>query len=317
VEVEDGIHVLRYYEPVHHQLKVGGIAYAANNAVVLRSLGRIDQRIRPDAVINFNHDYAFARRAFSSSAFVTVINDDFEGMARPWIRRATSRRLAETCAKSDTVFAVSEVLVDRVAQWSSRVELLLPWARAYDPPAPGRVRETVLYYGYVNEKVDWELVEALARDGLRLRFTGPVDPGCTSKIKALCRLPNVEITPPVPLDRLDVSDVACSLVPYDTSLPYVQVMTLGNRVLQLLSRGVPIVHARLPRFISCPDTVVRLCDELSEYEDAIAFFGHHFDSVQDDIRDFLRTHSAAERMSQIARAVPALAVPAAEHGGNR
>lgn len=307
VHAEERIQLLRYYEPVHHQLKLGPVTYAANNAIVMRSLRQLDSRVRPDVVFNFNHDYAFARRAFPSATFVTMINDDFEGMARPWIRRATTRRLADTCRVSDVVFAVSHPLVRRLQSWSSSAELFLPWLQEpYAHPNPGRSRNVALYYGYINEKIDWTIVHALARSRIPMRFVGPVDPSVEGEVMDLRRSGRLELLQPSALADVPVEDVCCSIVPYDARLPYVRVMTAGNRLFQLLGQGLPVAHVSLPDLIDAPESVVRKCETPQSWLRAVESASSEFDAVQPDIKRFLEEHTPARRYAALVDRVPRL-----------
>lgn len=312
VSEQNRIVLHQYYEPMHHQLKIGPMSTSISNWVVRRSLVRFNHTIRPDLVVNFNHDYAFAREAFPEAQFATVVNDDFEGLARPWVARQTTARLARTCRVSDVVFAVSSALLERVANWSATSELLLPWAsNPYRRPPGDDPRTVVLYYGYINEKIDWSVVESVAAAGVSLRFVGPVARGAEARLSDLTRRHNAEVLDPCAIESLELSDVVCSIVPYDTDLQHVRVMTVGNRVFQLLSRGIPIVHARLPGLLELPDDVLVQCSDTQEYLDAIGHFREHFQAVQDSISAFLEAHTGSARMRQLAGRLPSLRSSAA------
>ena len=79
----------------------------------------------------------------------------------------------------------------------------------------GDTREIVLYYGYINNKLDWKIITNLAQAKIKLRFIGPVAKNVRKQIQNLLNFKNFELLPPTDIQNIDFSDVCCSVIPYD------------------------------------------------------------------------------------------------------
>jgi glycosyltransferase involved in cell wall biosynthesis len=166
-------------------------------------------------------------------------------------------------ARADLVFATSETLAQRLRAHGARALHTVPnvaevalFARAHEPlPEPEALRglphPRAIYVGNLaGYRVDFALLERLARDGVSLVLVGPAglgDPGAAPAAAAgLAALPNVRALGPQPRDALPAllrhADVA--LVPFLDNAH-----TRGSfplKVWEYLAAGLPVVATPLP-----------------------------------------------------------------------
>jgi hypothetical protein len=300
----DGVGLVSHAELLNHQFRLFAFLRRANAAVVCRYIRKTFGDKAPRAILNFNYEYGFLRDLFPKSRLVTVINDDFESQAilSP-MRKVIGRLLFETCGRSDCVLVTSPALQDRLLSANGNTQLFLPWAETpYAPPQATKTRTVALYWGYINHRIDWAIMRNIAETGIPLRVAGPVERGYEGRLRALDRHANVTVLPATPLDKLDLSDVCCSIIPYDLSRRATQACT-PNKIFNLLARGIPSVFMRLDRNIEAPQSVVRTCLTARDFKEAIAFFRDGFHSVQQDIETYLGNHTAEVRYRQVSEAL--------------
>jgi len=289
--------------------------------------------IKPDLIINFNYDYYFLKKLFPDTPIATIINDDFEVKAKFWMQRSARNQIRQTCMNSDIVFTVSYPLLKKLKRYNKNTYLFFPWAEHfYQKPrysssiptlknqspistrllplsttverglggevergSEGEVREIVLYYGYINNKLDWKIITNLAQAKIKLRFIGPVAKNVRKQIQNLLNFKNFELLPPTDIQNIDFDDVCCSIIPYDLNFKNNHSITVSNRIFNLLSYGIPIINADLKYLINAPQNVIRKCSSLEEYMEVIIFFKNNFFTVQAEIKNFLKDHYEANR----------------------
>jgi glycosyltransferase involved in cell wall biosynthesis len=282
----------RHRELLHHQLRVHPLL-SRLNAEVEKSEIRRRLQIAPDhVVVNFNYDYYFLRELAPEQRILTVINDDFVAGSRWFARREAGRVLAATAGMSDHTLVVSYPLRDALRPVARDVVLFLPWARRpYSEPRLLGPRDEVLYWGYINERIDVEAVERILGEGIRINFAGPVT--WNRQIHALLKHPNATYLGPRKLE--DIPEVlercACSLLAYDASQPMVGAVTISNRAFELMSWGLPLVYTNLPGLLEAPPEVIHRCRTPEEF-----IAGYHaaragFAEAQGVIRGFLEAHT--------------------------
>jgi hypothetical protein len=299
-----GITVARHHELIHHKLRLLPLAHHLNAAVVVSSLRAAARRgvFGKDAVVvNFNYDYCFLRRVFPGQRLITMINDDFVSTALFGIEAPLRWALARTCRDSDRVLTVSAPLQEQLAPYC-RAELFLPWAdQPYAAPDAGASRDTLLFWGFINNKVDFALLRAMSeqfagtRPNLKLMLVGPVEQGVDEQLSALRARGNVEVLPATSLDRLPLGRVLAGLIPYRAGVAEIEAIALPNKALQLLARGLPLLIAGMPRFIREP-FVFRLDDgPVAAVLDRVAA---RFGDLQTDIREFVAANCERARLTQ-------------------
>jgi hypothetical protein len=317
--VAPGIVAVRTRSVIHHQLRVASWLSAANRSLEKREIRRVAAEGPAIGIVNFNYDYDFLRQLYPRARIVTIINDDFIDGARWFSRREASRVISATARISDQNLAVSYPLVEQVRRFSKDVKLFLPWARRrYLRPPHGLQRPDLLYWGYINDRIDAGAVLHVMDAGIRIHFVGPVTP--SANMRKILAHPNSSLLPPSPLAQIsEIVDRCCaSILPYDIGFKQVAAITMNNRAFELLSAGLPLLYAALPGLIDAPQQVIYRCATSGAYVDAVHAARESFDASQPAIEEFLRGHSAAERYEQLMTyfsAAPEVREPSSREAG--
>ena len=301
-----GLNVVSRRELLHRQLRVLPILDRMNASFVERELRSAATLLGlPDGVriVNFASDYWFLRRTFPGSRITTIIHDDFEALCRLPYRGHVTEALRRTCLEIDDVRAVSEPLRRRLSQWCN-AELFLPWSIVpYRAPAAAQCRDTLLFWGCIDRSLDVELIARLSthlaqtRPSWRIELVGPTASRRRGSVIApLSALGNVAIRGQTDLDDLPMDRCAAAIMPY-RSTPIVNAVTLANKSMQLLARGMPLLISAMPSFVQEP-FVFRL-DGPGGIEHGIRACEASFDAVKPVIRAFLAANSPASRLRQL------------------
>lgn len=296
-------------EIIHHQLRPFRSIGSAANIFPKNFIRKYySATAQPDLILNFNYDFSFLREIFPRTPLVTFINDDFIAQAKPWMKKIITERLAESCTVSDAVLTVSHPLLRQVSKHNNNSHLFFPWAeKEYSAPAAGKERNVVLYFGYINHRIDFSILEKIARTKIQLRLIGPVqDRVDKAGLTKLLQHRNVSLLEARPLAEVDFSDVCCSVSPYDTKVESVNACSISNRGFNLLSNGIPLVHAKLAEQMDAPQTVIRYCKSAEDYLYAIEYFKNNFSGAQKDIQNFLEGNYPADRYQTFINLVQSL-----------
>lgn len=236
---------------------------------------------------------------------VLYVKDDYLAGARltgvpP---RRLSRLMTELPGQADLVAAVSDVLVERLRAMGVE-SLHIPngvdvdvFAGAGPPPDPD-VRPVVAFIGHLSDRVDVELLRAVADRGLRLRMIGPPQETMTAgHLSVLRGRPNVEWAGRIPYGRLGaaLSDVTTCLLPYGDS--EFNRSSFPLKILEYLAAGRRVVSTDLPavRWLNTP--LVEMATGPEEFAQAVVS-STATPLGQDEIdrrRTFARAHSWSAR----------------------
>ena len=289
---------------LHHQLKIFSLLNSID-ASYLKSV--ITKQVQPrdeDIVVNFCYDFYFLRDIFPDNPMVHVVNDDYISAAIRPHRRSAKRLLHRTARSADHNLVVSYLIERQIREATDDVSLFFPWARhGYELPVASECRDEVLYWGYINERIDEQLVSAILESGIRINFVGTVTPSrMTDRILSQ---KNAVVLEPQPLEELSsvLARCSCAIIPYDITNPYNPAVTISNRGFELMSFGLPLLFSDMPNLIRAPENIVYRCKNASEFIAAIEQTRSDFDDVQTQIRDFLVGHTVEHRYEQFMSAV--------------
>jgi hypothetical protein len=305
----------QHRELMHHKLRLTPALHRANARVTLASIRRRlrESPVRPDdVVISFNYDYWFLRELFPKNHLMTVINDDFICVALFGYTKPLLWAMQRTCASSNRVLTVSVPLQKQLEPFT-QPELFLPWAdRPYVAPSGTTRRDILLFWGFTNRRIHFPAVHALAdalqrdRPDVRLMFVGPIvqlREGVEEQVTLLRQRPNVEFRDSATLDSLPLDRVLAAYIPYRPFDLEIDAITLSNKALQLLARGLPILISSLPampNFIDAPFSV-RVDD--ADPARQIDWLRNNFEALQPTIREFVDKHGVDARTRQLLRGV--------------
>jgi hypothetical protein len=305
--IADQVTLVQSKSLLHPQLRViPPLAWcnAAYMAHVYRNRVRALNWSQSATIINFMHDGAFLRRVFPRQRIVTVVHDDFEAQAHfPWFGHVT-RALRDTCQSSDRVLAVSTPLVERMQCWAP-CELFLPWAvRPYSAPeSTSAPRTKLLFWGSIDTAIDVRVVQRLSEACVKrgpdweLLFVGPTERADRRRrmTRELLSLPRVRIEPATPLDSLPLHSIAAAIIPYGGA-PHTRAITMANKTMQLLSRGLPLIISGMPSFLKQPFI---LPIDNQDAAGALVEVHSNFMKWQSAIEGFVKGQKAEDRLRQL------------------
>jgi len=252
VSASDGVKLSRTKQLIHHQLRIFDFLGWVNAEFEERSIREkigdyLDERV---VVVNFNYDYFFLRKLFPKNKIVTIINDDFVAQARVGVSHV-EKTLSETCKSSDVVLTVSYPLVRKLSRWCAPV-LFLPWADApYSPPDSSGKRDAVLIWASINNILDFELLAELAKKSPDTEFflVGPMSRRARRMVENLIsRNLNVFYFSARPLESLPLERFFAGFMPYKSGVASTEAVTLANKSLRLMSKGLPLIVHGMPHF---------------------------------------------------------------------
>ena len=266
-KISDRLTVVPMPEIIHHQLRPFRFISDAANGFPKRLIHSwFKNSPRPDIIINFNYYFYFLKKLFPDIPVCSVINDDFVAQGKPWMKKSIAAQLRDTCTYSDSVLTVSNSLQKKLSEFNSRTFLFFPWAeKKYSPPEKSPVRNVVLYFGHINHRLNFDLMNEIAAAGMPFRLIGPVQR--TVDMRALKKFllhKNVSLLPPVPLANVDFNDVCCSVMPYNLNVESVNACSISNRSFNLLSFGIPLVAPLMPDGIKVSPDVISYCGSSKE-----------------------------------------------------
>lgn len=302
--ITERIMVVGHRELIHHKLRFAPPIHRLNAAVVRQSVKHMLAATgvgSETVIVNFNYDYWFLREMFPGLRLITIINDDFISRALFGIEAPLRWAMARTCLASDHVLTTAMPVQRQLAQYC-RANLFWPWAdQPYLAPNLVGTRDLLLFWGYINAKLDFGLVTKLAdrlareRPGLRLLFVGPVARSAKIEFARLRERVNVDVQPATAVDDLPLERVLAALIPYRRNVPNIDAITLPNKAPQLLARGIPLLIAGMPHFIAEP-FVFRLGEDADPAP--IDELSARFADLQPAIAAFVARNSAAARLAQ-------------------
>ena len=306
VSGHQNIHLYQKRQLVHHKLRVNRLIQSLNAVYESREISGLISGLEVrkfDVVVNFNYDYYFLRTLFPDSSIYTIINDDFWSRAFFGYQAPLKGMLARTCAISDEVLTVSTPLYSQLEQFC-RPKLFYPWADVPYFFTESKVRrDTLLFWGHLTSRLDYSfvsrLLEQIENEGLdyRILFVGPVGQGGHEfeKVKAH---PSVQYLSSTALDDLPLERVLAGFIPYKENVAEIDAITLPNKALQLLARGLPLTITGMPNFIEAP-FVFKFNQKNTSNLKMLEFLERSFIDLQGSIREFVQKNSGQARLNEL------------------
>lgn len=303
--IGDGFVLARTRQLIHHQLRVLPILSWFNALVEKRSIrARLGKHLSTDIVIiNFNYDYYFLRDVFPKNIIITIINDDFVSQSRFFSGRHAKESLRQTCINSDAVLTVSYPLMRQLSAWC-RPELFFPWADVvYKAPLNSGVRNSVLLWAHIDGRVDFDLLRtAIAkRPEVFFYLVGPLGTDVKGQVSLFDSSPNVVIMPSAELDDLSLENFFAAIIPYKQNVGAIEAVTMSNKSLQLMSRGLPLITHGMPEFYEHP-AIVKAVD-VAGFLLGLDHFRENFFTLQNHISNFVSQNQPRDRFEFLKKVI--------------
>jgi hypothetical protein len=298
------IKLTQHHQYLHHKLRIHRALHYLNAIFEKREILHYIVSLKAnqsDVIVNFNYDYFFLKDIFPSQKIITIINDDFWSSSIGGYERPLKLVLTDTCKKSNVVFTVSQPLASLLEEFCDP-QLFYPWADIrYMPPTSATSRNTLLFWGYINTKIDFDYVERLAKSirehdkKIRIMFVGPVEKASNNWDILVKDNPTIYYQPATPIDRLTLDSVLACFIPYRQAVAEIDAITLPNKALQFLARGIPLAITGMPDFIEQP-FVFRLGRDSDSDLACLREIQDSFYSLQPSIKAFVEDNSAQQRL---------------------
>lgn len=293
---------------IHHKLRILPILHWLNSHYEKASIfGRLGSVNIGDVVINFNYDYYFLKDLFPGNRVITIINDNFWSRAFFGWESPLKWALGRTCESSCHVLAVSPPLVNILKSYCNP-QLFLPWAdNNIERISSSGFRTELLFWGYIGDRIDWQRVFSLAEylsisnSGFVLVFVGPHNPD-DKNIRRLLQFPCVVLKGATNLSQLNFEKTLAMFIPYKANNKENDAIFMPNKLLQLMTKGIPVVITGMPHFVEAP-FVFRLPTENDDSLQLLVALKNEFCALQPEIYSFVNGHTGNARLKQFMRLI--------------
>jgi len=256
-----------------------------------------------DVIVNFNYYYYFLRELFPSNKIITIINDyhwykTIFGFQKPLINA-----LSLTCKNSDVVLTVSYPLIEQLSSFCNP-KLFLPWTEyQYNAPDMSIKKNRLLFWGGVNNRLNFEYISKLANGlqklnmNITLDFVGPIERRIDTRFKELILHPNVNVQGPERLEMLNMDTVLGAFIPYVEGNKTDDVTTIPNKAFPMLAYGLPLLITGMPNFINEP-FVFRIGENISKDIKLLGELNNRLTGLQESISAFVKNNTGQCRYDQ-------------------
>ena len=287
---------------IHHQFRFFESLSKFNAITESFSISRALEKysVTPnDIVLNFNYDYYFLRDLFPKNQIFTIINDDFVAQSKFFNGRHVKRHLSRVCSISNAVLTVSEPLKKQLSEWSIPI-LFLPWSET-DYTAPiVKEKNSLLIWASINKIIDCNLLDRLAKKFKLVNFSliGPTSADFKKEIDILIsNNNNITLSPPQSLNEINFNHYFASILPYKRGNPSTEAVTLANKSLRLMSKGLPLIVHGMPHFLE--HKAIFKCSNFEDVCHAIENTLANFWGLQGDIKNLVDQNCSEQRYQQL------------------
>lgn len=294
--------VRRTKQLIHHQLRLFSFLRWLNAKYEKIS---ISKKIDPEndfnsIIINFNYDYYFLRDIFPFNKIITIINDDFVAQSKINKGNHTLHTLEATCKNSDVVFVVSYPLAQQVKNFCNP-KIFLPWAHSkYTKPNNNSTRRSILIWGYIDSRIDFDLIIELAttRPDLTIDIYGPISLDVVKKTRILAKsFDQIKFYDPIELLEINFKKYFCTVIPYKNDISSNNAVTAANKTFQLLSMGLPMVTHGMPNFID--NKAIFKTNTKKNFIKGVDSCFSEFYNLQSTIKDLVNQNQPEDRYNKI------------------
>ncbi len=231
------------------------------------------------------------------------------GLSPSWL----ARRERDQLRKSTAIVTVSEELAQR---WRARGHDVTVIANGCDaghyahldrapPPVDVRLKRPIAgFVGHLSDRIDLDLLEALARSGHALLLVGPRQSTFhIQRLDRLLALPNVQWAGPKPFSELPsyLSVIDVGITPY-TDTPFNR-SSFPLKTLEYLAAGRPVVTTDLPAARGLATELVTIAADAEDFARATSelLTSPRPPDFVERAQAFARRHDWSERTRDMAR----------------
>ncbi len=275
--------------------------------VVWRLRYRLSKVGHISAVFCFTSNYPTVLECFSKVPVIYVANDDHALMAGSDAAKETIlKNEVATIAHCNRVVSVSEVIASKLIKHGKPVHVMYP-GHDCKPLAlqrfanQDRVNKSVCFFGYIDWRIDFELLGLLLNEGWHVVLIGPVV-GTAQKVDELwVRFPNTfEAKPEVEATQVleQLARYSVLIVPYRfRTSEQAEVIELPNKIFVYFSALRPIVTTWMPNLkLVDPGLIYRAtthedfiaCCNQALREDSIEYAAHRLQIANENTWDSRR-----------------------------
>lgn len=289
---------------IHHKLRFHPLFHLTNaryeKRSILRSLSHINS---DDVIINFNYDYFFLKDLFPENRIITIINDNFWSRAIFGWEQPLEWALKRTCNSSCHVLTVSPPLMKIINNYCTP-HLFLPWINNsnLNPVKPTTHRTELLYWGFIGDRIDWPRIFSLAKFisdnqlDFTLVFIGPYNSN-DKNIKYLVSFSCVVLSGAISFDKLNFTKTLAIFIPYKSRSKENDAIYIPNKLLQLLTKGLPVIITGMPYFVEA-NFIFRLPEINEEIPEFFEYLTNNIERFQPEIFSFLAKNTTNLRLRQ-------------------
>ncbi|MCP2031552.1 teichuronic acid biosynthesis glycosyltransferase TuaH [Okibacterium sp. HSC-33S16] len=282
-----------------------------------RELRRSDRRVLATIVASPRATFP---RSVDGAKILYATDDWLEGASLMSLdRKRVEQTLVRNLRACDIAYGVSAGVVEMLANLSvpGRVEILANGCDEFDS-LPYVVSETPTagLIGQLNERLDFDVLDSVARSGTALLIIGPRterDAEVGKRLDHLLTLPNVTWLGRLPQEQLrkHLARMTVGLTPYRNT-PFNRA-SFPLKTLEYLAAGLPVVSTDLPaaRWLNTPD--IRVSSTVEEFTRQVSDVLREMpdEAARNRRSEFARNHTWGARADQLMEALRELSVPTA------
>ena len=222
-----------------HQVNSLPLIKSLFNLRVCRVLGKLSIG-KSDIILTNIHELVLPKSFIDKRFF--LLHDDFAEQAK-WFLRPFVRRSMQKAVNDYDVLSVSNCMAKR---YTHKYNLLQPWCP--EPRWKKRhitdvMKPRVLYFGYLNSRIDQKLLHYLGNNRISIDFFGPITENRQEFEEVFRLYPCFQYKGVLKsLDGIEPARYSCSISPYYSTDSGVTSMQVSNRTFKMFSLGIPIVH---------------------------------------------------------------------------
>lgn len=197
------------------------------------------------------------RDCFPGNIIITFLNDDSWSSPLRFLEKSYRNVLQKTAKNSSAIFSVSNSILKKINCKKRKIPFL-PWADQQYRKPKKTTRNTILYFGFLNRRLDLFILKNLAKEIYqqkrknKILLVGPLEQNI-KEILLLKKFRSILIKKSAKKpSEINWDKVLCGLIPYRPGIPENDAIELPNKAMKFLVRGIPLLISGMPNFLRKP-----------------------------------------------------------------